>query len=169
MKFFRFIVLVLATAFICISTPAFSQEFKWVSGFNEQANFDIDEFKRILAERFRQKLGEINPIFKEMKTPSDTYMAYKLSEMSKRPVSDVVKVYGNGKSKGWGALAKRLGIKPGSKEFHELKRQDDLYHGRYNHSDDDSDYDARKKGKGKGKKNKGKDHKKSKKKKTDNS
>lgn len=159
MKFYKFVALLLAVAFICCATPAFSQEFQWVNGFNEQANFDIEEFKRLLAERFRQRLGQVDTIFQETKTPSDTYMAFKLSEMSKRPVSDVVDVYGKGKSKGWGALAKSLGIKPGSREFHDLKRQDDLYHGKYY----DSDNDKKKKGKDKGKKNKGKSHKKSKK------
>ena len=49
-------------------------------------------------------------------------MAFKLSEMSQRPVSDVLEIYGKGNSKGWGALAKSLGIKPDSKEFHQLKR-----------------------------------------------
>jgi hypothetical protein len=40
----------------------------------------------------------------------------------------------------WGVLAKSLGIKPGSKEFHALKRGQDLY-----------DSSGTSKGKGKGK------------------
>lgn len=151
MNFCKCIAMVLSAVFIFVATPAFSKDFQWVHGFNEQANFDIEEFKRILAERFQQRLKEVNTIFQETKTPSDTYMAYKLSEMSKRPVSEVVDVYGKGKSKGWGALAKSLGIKPGSKEFHQLKRQDDLYHGKYHDSYDD----GMKKGKGKKYKSKG--------------
>ena len=149
MKFIKVIIWFLGAVFICWSAPAFSQEFQWVHGFNEQANQDLEAFKGLLAERFRQRLRKVNTIFNEAKTPSDTYMAFKLSEMSNRPVSDVIDVYGKGKSKGWGALAKKLGIKPGSKEFHDLKRQDDLYHGKYYNSYDDG------KKKGKGKKNKG--------------
>lgn len=152
MKFFRLILLVIGTVFICLSSPALSQDFNWVSGFNEQANQDIEAFKTLLAERFSQRLTQVDTIFQEVKTPSDTYMAFKLSEMSRRPISDVVDTYGNGKSKGWGVLAKNLGIKPGSKEFHELKKREDLYHGRYSDS-----YDKKKK------KNKGKGKKKSKK------
>jgi hypothetical protein len=43
--------------------------------------------------------------------------------------------YRKGKGKGWGELAKSLGIKPGSREFHALKRDDDLYdrHGKVRH------------------------------------
>ena len=50
----------------------------------------------------------------------------------------VIERYRSGKGKGWGALAQSLGIKPGSKEFHDLKRGSDMY-------DDDN------RGKGKGK------------------
>jgi len=59
--------------------------------------------------------------------------------------------YRSGKAKGWGALAKSLGIKPGSKEFHALKNGHDLH--------DDKDR-GEEKDKGKGKdKDKGKKQK----------
>ena len=47
--------------------------------------------------------------------------------MSGQPTEDVVRKYKSGKGQGWGALAKSLGIKPGSKEFKALKSGDDLY------------------------------------------
>ena len=34
----------------------------------------------------------------------------------------VLKEYKANKGRGWGVIAKKLGIKPGSKEFHELKK-----------------------------------------------
>jgi hypothetical protein len=51
----------------------------------------------------------------------------RLGEMSGRPTGYVVEKYRNNKGKGWGALAKSLGIKPGSEEFHALKRGQDLH------------------------------------------
>jgi hypothetical protein len=69
-------------------------------------------------------------------------MILRLGEMSNRPSEYVIEKYKSGKGKGWGALAKSLGIKPGSIEFHALKRGQDFY--------DDND-----RGKGKAK-NKGK-------------
>ena len=68
--------------------------------------------------------------------------------MSSRSTDYVLSKYRVKKSKGWGALAKSLGIKPGSREFHALKQGSDLYaqdHNRYKH----------KKGKSKGKGKKG--------------
>jgi hypothetical protein len=38
----------------------------------------------------------------------------------------VIEQYRSSKGKGWGVLAKSLGIKPGSKEFHALKNGHDL-------------------------------------------
>ena len=57
-------------------------------------------------------------------SPGDAYMTAKVSKVSKQPVEDVVKEYKANQGKGWGVIAKKLGIKPGSKEFHELKRDD---------------------------------------------
>jgi len=47
--------------------------------------------------------------------------------MSGKPIDYVTEQYKESKGRGWGALAKSLGIKPGSPEFHALKRGDDLY------------------------------------------
>ncbi|MCK4465819.1 MAG: hypothetical protein KAU83_08910, partial [Bacteroidales bacterium] len=44
-----------------------------------------------------------------------------LSKISGKPVDDVVEIYKVHKNKGWGYIAKQLGIKPGSPEFHKLK------------------------------------------------
>jgi hypothetical protein len=59
--------------------------------------------------------------------PADAYIVLRLGEMSKQPTEYVIEQYKVGKGKGWGALAKSLGIKPGSQEFHALKRGHDLY------------------------------------------
>jgi hypothetical protein len=56
-------------------------------------------------------------------------MVMRLGEMSNHQPEYVMKKYKAGKKKGWGALAKSLGIKPGSPEFHALKRGEDLYGG----------------------------------------
>lgn len=59
--------------------------------------------------------------------PADAYIIFCLGEMSRQPPEYVMKRYKTDKKQGWGALAKSLGIKPGSAEFHALKRGQDLY------------------------------------------
>jgi hypothetical protein len=51
----------------------------------------------------------------------DIYMTVELAKITHRSVDQVVEVYHVQKGKGWGVIAKELGIKPGSPEFHTLK------------------------------------------------
>ena len=55
-------------------------------------------------------------------TPADAYMTIGIAKMAGKPIDEVVDEYEANKDKGWGVIAKRLGIKPGSKEFHALKK-----------------------------------------------
>jgi hypothetical protein len=53
--------------------------------------------------------------------PGDIYMAAEISNIIHKPIETVSETYTKNKDKGWGQIAKELGIKPGSKEFHEMK------------------------------------------------
>jgi len=53
--------------------------------------------------------------------PAEVYLASALAGISGKSLAIVVEMYKKDKDKGWGALAKELGIKPGSKEFKALK------------------------------------------------
>lgn len=52
----------------------------------------------------------------------EIYLVIEISKITRRPVDEVAKVYRQNRTKGWGAIAKELGIKPGSPEFHALKK-----------------------------------------------
>lgn len=54
--------------------------------------------------------------------PGDVYFACTLASILGRPCRYVVEVWERDHGKGWGQVAKELGIKPGSPEFHRLKR-----------------------------------------------
>lgn len=54
--------------------------------------------------------------------PGDIYYACALAQLVGRPCRYVVDVWERDHAQGWGAVAKRLGIKPGSAQFHQLKR-----------------------------------------------
>jgi hypothetical protein len=45
-----------------------------------------------------------------------------VGEVARQPQEVVLREYQANKGKGWGVIAKNLGIKPGSREFHELKK-----------------------------------------------
>ncbi len=54
---------------------------------------------------------------------------FQLGYMTRTPYEKVVQVYQGDRGKGWGVIAKSLGIKPGSPEFHALKRGDFVFNG----------------------------------------
>lgn len=53
--------------------------------------------------------------------PGDVYYASALAYELRRPLSDVVRERDRNRGQGWGVVAQRMGIKPGSAEFHALK------------------------------------------------
>jgi hypothetical protein len=112
---------------VSLTAVAAAGDFDWIRDFNIRADADPSGFKARLAVRFKIGDAQINAVLGNVQRPADAYMVFRLGEMSGRPTDYVVERYRSGKGKGWGALAKSLGIKPGSKEFHALKRGNDLY------------------------------------------
>lgn len=55
-------------------------------------------------------------------SPGDVYYACALASVLRLPCRDVVREYDRNPGQGWGNVAKRMGIKPGSAQFHALKR-----------------------------------------------
>lgn len=54
--------------------------------------------------------------------PGDVYYACSIAHLLGIPCRNVVEVWDRDHGQGWGAIAKRMGIKPGSAEFHRLKK-----------------------------------------------
>ena len=121
------VLLVISIATFLVSSTTLAGDFAWINNFNIKAEADPSGFRASLAARFKIGKAEINAVLSNVDRPADAYMVIRLGEMSGRPIDDVIEKYKSGKGKGWGVLAKSLGIKPGSKSFHALKRNHDLY------------------------------------------
>jgi hypothetical protein len=115
------------TMFLLFSSVAVAGDFDWIKDFNIQAQADTSGFRARLGARFNIGNVEINTVLSNVESPGDAYMVLRLGEMSREPTDYVIKQYRSSKGKGWGAIAKSLGIKPGSAEFHALKNGQDLY------------------------------------------
>jgi len=125
----RTIVLSLSLVMLFAASAQAAQDFAWVNDFNIQAQADPSGFRARLATRFRIGDAEISAVIGNVASPADAYIVFRLGEMSGRPYDRVLQEYKSSRGKGWGVIAKSLGIKPGSKEFHALKRSQDLYNG----------------------------------------
>jgi hypothetical protein len=114
-------------ALLAVTSFAMANDFGWTEDLNIQAQADPSGFRARLATRFNIGDVEVRAVLDNIGNPADAYIILRLGEMSGRPTSYVVDRYRQDKGKGWGALAKSLGIKPGSEEFHALKSGQDLY------------------------------------------
>jgi hypothetical protein len=142
------ILFMVSVVFLLVSSSVVAAgDFEWIKDFNIRAEADQSGFRARLAARFNIGDTQINAVLSNVERPADAYMVLRLGEMSAKPTDYVIEKYKSGKGKGWGALAQSLGIRPGSNEFHALKRGNDFY-----------DDKVKDKGKGKGKsKGKGRD------------
>jgi len=91
---------------------------------NADAKLDFGAFKTDLTLSFDVSDNKIDYLSVSIKMePAEIYLTLELSKISGRSIDDVVKIYEVHKDKGWGFIAKELGIKQGSPEFHKLKEQ----------------------------------------------
>jgi len=89
---------------------------------NVRARADLPLFKADLSATFGVPVPKIDGLLKVLPTPGDVYMSLRIGELCDRPIDVVVDEYRRGRGAGWGVIAKNLGIKPGSAEFHALKQ-----------------------------------------------
>ena len=83
---------------------------------------DLSDFISNLSLSYNIPKIKIEDLFYRVEmTPADVYMTVGIAKITNKSIDEVVGEYKANKGKGWGVIAKRLGIKPGSKEFHALK------------------------------------------------
>ena len=120
--------LLVMLAFVLSASVVAAGDFDWTKDLNIRAEADLDGFRAQLSTRFKIGNAQVKVVLGNVNSPADAYIVLRLGEMSSKPVDYVLSKYRTEKNKGWGVLAKSLGIKPGSKEFHALKQGSDIYH-----------------------------------------
>jgi hypothetical protein len=126
-------------------------------GLNNQARVNSQDYSLRLSTQFGVGLPTVHSLLGSVAAPADAFMCLQLGRMLGMPPERVLSTYNRNRGQGWGAIAKSLGIKPGSAEFHALKRGDFAltgtpYGGGYRGGDDDQ-YKGHGKNKGHGKGN----------------
>jgi hypothetical protein len=143
----RILSLSLCTMILAFSTAAWASLDGFLANLNVQARADLPGFKAGISAQFGVPLPQVDAVFAQVAAPADAFMTFQLGQMANKPTPVVLQTYRTSKSKGWGVMAKELGIKPGSAEFHALKNGNLRYTGQQGGGGDDRPG----KGKGKGK------------------
>jgi hypothetical protein len=118
--------LLLVCAALLLLTPltAFASLDDFLNSVNVQARVDLPGFSARVSTQFGVPVAQVNAVLQSVPQPADAFMVFQLGQFANVPHDRVMAVYTPNKKKGWGAIAKELGIKPGSKEFHALKSGD---------------------------------------------
>jgi len=115
----------------------------FLNDLNQQAATDRHRYNTRLNNQFNIPFSRTESIVRSVDSPAHTFMLFQLGVMSGKPFDTIFNTYKKDRKKGWGAMAQQLGIKPGSPEFHALKRGDFVFAG-------ESEGNGYGKGKGKG-------------------
>lgn len=96
---------------------------------NVQARTDMHGFGLRVAAQFGVPEAQVQAVITRVDSPADVFMVFQIGRWTGRPPGEVVGVYHTSKGRGWGAIARQLGIRPGSAEFHALRRGDIVFTG----------------------------------------
>ena len=127
----------LALAIGAISTPLAAQDFSL--GWNprsgdvwiDQRLGDINRYGMRYRDPFVNEMVRYYGAPRDLVTdllvrrnwaPGDVYYACSIAHILGIPCRNVVNEWDRNHGQGWGVVAQRMGIKPGSAEFHQLKR-----------------------------------------------
>lgn len=101
----------------------------FLGDLNVQARVDLPGFSARIGAQFGIPVPQVQAVIGAVSAPADAFLVFQLGQWSHRPPQEVLGVYKANRGRGWGVIAKSLGIKPGSAEFHALKRGDLALHG----------------------------------------
>ena len=94
-----------------------------LGSMNMDAKGNIDAFINEMSITYGTPRSRIETMLGNRRMdPADAYMALEVGKRTGRNLDDVLESYEKNKGKGWGAIAQEMGIKPGSEEFHALKK-----------------------------------------------
>lgn len=85
------------------------------------AKLDLPGFSAEVSLQWGLTRAEVQAVIAQGFQPAEVYLIAALAKISGKAPAVVIDVYKKNRSKGWGFVARELGIKPGSKEFKALK------------------------------------------------
>lgn len=112
-----------------LALPVFGQNFRTgdatleteLRNINVTARKDLRVFKSQTSTNFGVAVPKLDKMLAIMQ-PAEVILSLRIARVRNISVDRVIQSYKVNKGKGWGVIAKDLGIKPGSTEFHALKR-----------------------------------------------
>jgi len=144
----------LLTLLLC-SAPAMAGGLEtFLDNMNVQASADRHGMLASVGSHFGVPYSDVELIVGTTGNLADAFMVLQMGRMTGWPTERVMGMYKKNKGRGWGVMAKEMGIKPGSAQFHALKNGEFGYsspHARHDGSKSGGKGDSHGKSGGKGK------------------
>jgi hypothetical protein len=115
---------------LLLAAPARADLTGFMSNLNAKASVDLPGFQASISAQFNVPLPQVQATVQQVAKPADAFMVYQVAQYAAKPPATALQVYQANKTKGWGAIAQEMGIKPGSPEFHKLKNGDLTFGGK---------------------------------------
>ncbi len=145
-----FVMFSLAAILLGVSSVARADLNSFLENVNIQARADMKNFSVRLSKQFGVSEPDVQLIIRSVSEPADAFMILQIGQMAHAEPNAVLRKYQGNKGKGWGNLAREMGIKPGSREFHALKRGDLYFTGERRESSMERDEGGPGRGHGRG-------------------
>jgi hypothetical protein len=122
--FMKRLLIHLCLLLLC-STPAMASGLDtFLDNLNAQVSTDRHGTVARVGSHFGIPYSDVEVIMGTTGNLADAFMVFQLGRMTGLSRDRILGAYRAQKGNGWGAIAKSLGIKPGSAEFHALKNGD---------------------------------------------
>ena len=137
MRSFKPMLFALATAVAAFTGSAAAQDYSlgwnprsgdvWVDTYLDDVNRYGGRYREPFVNEMVRYYGAPRDLVVDLLTtrnwaPGDVYYACSIAQVLGRPCRYVADYWDEHHGKGWGVVAQELGIKPGSAEFHRLKK-----------------------------------------------
>ena len=114
----------LSLLLVASALPARADINIFLTDLNNRAYAAPNDYSVRLSTQFGLPQPQVHSLIRSVAVPADAFMILQLARMLGLPYERVLPAYNAHRGRGWGVIAKELGIKPGSPEFHALKRGD---------------------------------------------
>ena len=117
----RILAVAMLAAAVALPSVARADLESFLRSVDAKAKSDVRNFNAMLSQQFGVPVPNVEAIMKSVPRPADAFMVLHVSQQTGVQPDRVLKTYHEHKGKGWGVVAQRMGIRPGSPEFHALK------------------------------------------------
>ena len=94
-----------------------------LNDMNNYTSYNIDDFSFELSSYSGVSKREIIGYIKiDNMQPAEVYYAVEIAKIKKIPLKKVIIYYRLNRGRGWGYISKHFGLKPGAREFIEIKK-----------------------------------------------